>query len=319
MTDDDDIEEGQFVVEDILDHRFLNGKMQYYLKWKGFDDSENSWENEEDLHCDELLERYMKYHMADNEAKKKKKRGRRKLTTSEIPSKPIQQKIEKQTLESKKDVNKLPSSDSKTEIKKSEIKNELSDKLQMQAKPADTKSIAPSLKENPTEISQQKQNLSNLDDDQDVVVIDKAAFNPTSNNDTKKSIETINKQSNNLLLNQQSESAKNNEKNIKSPINSSDNKSSIPSVSVPVLNTLNNSNALNASNAPNAQPKGENDADKNDFRIIAVIDLKKIGDKRMIDCITDKSDIVTISVDQCKKMNIDAYLQYLESQWVNPL
>lgn len=34
----------EFIVEKILDKRFVDGKPQYLLKWKGYDDAHNSWE-----------------------------------------------------------------------------------------------------------------------------------------------------------------------------------------------------------------------------------------------------------------------------------
>lgn len=44
----------QYAVEKIIAKRIHNGKVQYYLKWQGYPDTDNSWVNEEDLSCDEL-------------------------------------------------------------------------------------------------------------------------------------------------------------------------------------------------------------------------------------------------------------------------
>ena len=61
MDDDSDyeeIEEGEFIVERIINHKFINGKCYYLLKWKDFDDRENTWEEESSLDCPNLLEEY---------------------------------------------------------------------------------------------------------------------------------------------------------------------------------------------------------------------------------------------------------------------
>ncbi|KAF4524665.1 hypothetical protein B566_EDAN012247 [Ephemera danica] len=51
-------EEPIYEVEEILKSRRRNGQYQYYLRWKGFDESYNTWEPEENLYSPELLEEY---------------------------------------------------------------------------------------------------------------------------------------------------------------------------------------------------------------------------------------------------------------------
>lgn len=45
-------------VERIVDSRKLNGKKQYHIKWEGYGDEFNTWEDQKDIFCKDLITKY---------------------------------------------------------------------------------------------------------------------------------------------------------------------------------------------------------------------------------------------------------------------
>lgn len=57
---DEDLSEGEYIVEKVVDKRKRNGKMQYLLKWQGYPDSDNTWEYVDNVFCTDLVAEFEK-------------------------------------------------------------------------------------------------------------------------------------------------------------------------------------------------------------------------------------------------------------------
>jgi len=91
-SDTEEPVEEEYVVEKILKKRINKGKVEYYLKWVGYSEEENTWEPSDNLDCPELIQKYEDELKSKEQAEKSKKRkGEESSGGSKKPKKSVEE------------------------------------------------------------------------------------------------------------------------------------------------------------------------------------------------------------------------------------
>lgn len=60
VTQSNNENDGLYEVEKLLDHKKVGNKQQFLVKWQNYDESQNCWVDRKNLHCKDILQKYLK-------------------------------------------------------------------------------------------------------------------------------------------------------------------------------------------------------------------------------------------------------------------
>ncbi|KAK1121624.1 hypothetical protein K0M31_010413 [Melipona bicolor] len=103
LTKQDGNNEKEYEVQKIVGQRTIKGRRQFLVRWKGYDENSDTWEQEKDLNCLELIEEYLAENAENEEDPNSKqldsstKSSKNKVTKVDKKSKKPKNNVKKQT------------------------------------------------------------------------------------------------------------------------------------------------------------------------------------------------------------------------------